>query len=140
MFKQVIYSSKLLPEYDLKEVYKILQTARTRNPELGLSGYLIYADGNFLQILEGVKAPLNNLLAKIYADPRHIDVKVISESDVKFLDFEKWAMGFANLVEDTDEELKAYMEELGQVDSFQPEQLTGEQAKKLLSMFANKVC
>jgi hypothetical protein len=138
MFKQIIYCSKLLPEYDLKEVYKILKTARSRNPELGLSGYLIYADGYFLQILEGVKAPLNSLMSKIYADPRHTDIKIIQEDDIKFLDFEKWAMGFANLVDDLGDDLKTYMEEMGQLNSFQPDKLTGEQAKKLLSLFANR--
>lgn len=138
MFKQIIYCSKLLPEYDLKEVYKILKKARSHNPEVGLSGYLIYADGYFLQVLEGFKAPLDALLKKICDDPRHTDIKIIQECEVKFLDFEKWSMGFANLVEDSSDELKSYMEELDQLNSFNPENLNSEQAKKLLSLFANR--
>ena len=100
MFKQVIYCSKLLPEYDLKEVYSILKKARETNPELGLSGYLIFGNDCFIQILEGFNAPLKMLMQKIMVDKRHTNIKVLQDEEIKFLEFQNWAMGFANLTEE----------------------------------------
>ena len=138
MFKQVIYCSKLLPEYDLKEVYSILKKARETNPELGLSGYLIFGNDCFIQILEGFNAPLTMLMQKIMADKRHTDIKILQDEEIKFLEFQNWAMGFANLTEEFSDELKEYMQEIGQYKSFDPEKLNAKQAKKILKLFSSR--
>lgn len=53
------------------EIDGILRQARRRNAETGVTGLLLYLEGNFLQLLEGEDPALNDTYERIKADVRH---------------------------------------------------------------------
>ena len=73
---------------------KILIQARANNRKRTLSGGLCFADGCFLQCLEGDEAILDALLLKLAADPRHCDLTVLFQKPIRQRDFADWEMKF----------------------------------------------
>ncbi len=53
---------------DSPALQSILDVARARNAELGITGMLVYSNARFLQVLEGEPGPLDALYA---AGPRN---------------------------------------------------------------------
>jgi hypothetical protein len=49
----------------------LLETCRKNNAALGVTGMLLYKDGNFRQVLEGDEGAMRGLYERIAADPRH---------------------------------------------------------------------
>jgi Sensors of blue-light using FAD len=78
---------------DLRE---LLDHARRSNAAKGITGALIYAEGIFLQILEGDKALLQDLMDKICRDVRHESVSVLRETEVPTANFANWKMAFVS--------------------------------------------
>ncbi len=84
-------ATRLMTREDLTD---ILEKARRKNVERGITGMLVYKDMSFLQILEGNKADISEVYDSIEDDPRHHRVKVLFEKEVKQREFGEWAMGF----------------------------------------------
>jgi len=66
----VYVSSATLP-FSGEDLRALLATCRENNAELGVTGMLLYKDGNFMQVLEGDEQAVRGLYARIAADPRH---------------------------------------------------------------------
>lgn len=94
MVYQVIYSSESTEPMASDELEEILEQARASNATQGITGALIYAEGHFLQVLEGDKARVQALMTKITRDPRHQAVKVLREGDVAAATFGSWNMAY----------------------------------------------
>jgi Sensors of blue-light using FAD len=91
MFERIAYVSRALATTGLREVYDIVRVANNRNAELGLTGALIFLDGCFLQVIEGLPGPLNDRFAIIAADSRHTEVCVRVSAKITTLAFpETW--------------------------------------------------
>lgn len=136
MLKEIIYCSQLAPGYDLKEVYKILHRSRENNETIGVSGYLIYGSRNFMQVIEGPEVSINGLWKKISEDPRHENIKTMSEKMIKNLSYQTWSMGFANLTENLHPTLKEILDEVGLLGDFNPYVLDSKRGLKILKLFA----
>jgi hypothetical protein len=78
------------------DLQEILDHARRSNAAKGITGALIYTEGTFLQILEGDKVLLHDLMAKIRLDVRHESVVVLRESEVPTAIFGSWKMAFVS--------------------------------------------
>ncbi len=92
---RLIYISEAHQKISYTDIDNILNVARIKNYELNITGILIYKDDMFVQLLEGPKSNVQNLLAKITNDPRHKNVRVIKEWDSNQpRAFEKWSMTF----------------------------------------------
>ena len=76
---------------------EILLTARKFNSEADISGLLLYAEGNFLQILEGDEERVNTLYAKIEMDHRHTGLIRLMEFHSNERNFPDWTMGYKRL-------------------------------------------
>lgn len=113
-------------------VARILAKSRTNNRLNGLVGVLYFGDGVFFQCLEGEEAAVNTLLAKLNADTRHKDLKVISRKYIDQLSFGDWAMKFAPL----DEKIQQFLKE-NNYQSFDPYQFSGEIINKFLNLLFN---
>ena len=57
--RQVLYGSSAVRPMTQAEIDVILEQARRRNIETGITGILFYLDGNFLQLLEGEEPALS---------------------------------------------------------------------------------
>lgn len=94
MLHQVIYSSRATRAMGVEDLRAILEDARGGNERREVTGALIYADGAFLQVLEGPKDTVMNLLGSIAADTRHTDVRVFHSAEVDHRVFAAWQMAY----------------------------------------------
>jgi hypothetical protein len=94
MAYQLIYSSQAITAMDLAELEKILAQARANNEARNVTGALIYMDEVFIQILEGDKDTVRELIRTIAADPRHTGIKVFYELELDERMFAGWRMAY----------------------------------------------
>jgi Sensors of blue-light using FAD len=73
--------------------HDIVSTARRRNAEQDISGFLMFDRERYHQILEGEAAPVDALFAKISTDPRHRDVELLLREPIVSRGFPDWSMG-----------------------------------------------
>ena len=85
-----------------EELVALLELSRGNNERAGLSGMLLYSSQSFLQVLEGEEGPLRATYARILADDRHMNLRMLSNADVPAPMFPDWTMGFEHV---DDEEL-----------------------------------
>ncbi|BAU52468.1 BLUF domain-containing protein [Mucilaginibacter gotjawali] len=76
---------------ELKDLLKVSHRNNTRD---GITGLLLYGDGNFIQLLEGEKETVQCSFERISADPRHKGVTIIDSGTLTDRNFPKWSMGF----------------------------------------------
>ncbi len=92
-----VYASDATHPFDAEQLRELLLKARQANDTLGVSGMLLYKAGYFLQLLEGPKAAIHNLMEKIRRDPRHRNVTMLAEGFENEYQFADWSMGFHDL-------------------------------------------
>jgi hypothetical protein len=91
---RLVYSSEAAPDLAPAELEGMLAESRIRNKAHGITGVLVFVDGAFLQILEGEKNDVVDLMSRIDRDPRHRGVKVFYEQDVDERAFDSWSMAY----------------------------------------------
>ena len=96
---QIVYASEATQDFPAAELKKLLLRSRLRNSEVGVTGMLVFHDGMFLQALEGESCAVNEVFARIEADPRHTGVAVLHRGPgPEQRVFGDWAMGFMDFV------------------------------------------
>ncbi len=96
MTYQIIYSSESTMPMQSDDLEELLERARAKNDKHGISGALVYADGMFLQILEGERADVQALMAKIVRDVRHESVSILREGEIASAKFASWKMAYVS--------------------------------------------
>ena len=92
-----VYASAAVRHFEASELTALLMAARQHNEGAGLTGMLLYTEGSFFQVLEGVPATVEALYAKIELDKRHEHVtKIVSEA-IPHRSFTEWTMGFSQV-------------------------------------------
>ena len=94
---QLVYVSSSIQPFTSSELLQLLDTSRQNNEKLGITGMLLYKDGDFMQALEGEEEPVHSLSARIAKDPRHKDIRILLEDAGTEREFPDWSMGFRNL-------------------------------------------
>ncbi len=93
--KSIVYRSRATRSPTLAALLGLLIEARGHNAAHAVSGVLLYADGQYLQLLQGDAATLDVLMASIARDPRHRDIAVLlDEEHARPPLFPGWSMGF----------------------------------------------
>jgi hypothetical protein len=98
------------------ELCLILEQSKKWNEDHGITGMLIYIEGQFarinsrsidsslcgrfMQILEGSKIEVERIFNIISADLRHHDLIVLKRADESVRNFESWTMGFRSFTLD----------------------------------------
>lgn len=85
---------KRMAESDIQE---ILDVSRRNNPSKGITGILFYRGDQFLQVLEGDQAVVQELLDTILCDPRQKGLAVLDEYSSAQRMFGQWAMSYRSL-------------------------------------------
>jgi hypothetical protein len=94
---RLVYVSAATTPFSKAELLDLLKLAREKNAGLGITGMLLYKDGDFLQLLEGEQAAVKALYEHIKKDPRHSGTIVVEEEETQSRLFEDWSMGFRDL-------------------------------------------
>jgi hypothetical protein len=87
-------ASNLLSE---DELTNILHRSRQKNSESGITGILLYFNGNIIQVLEGKQEEVNRVYDKIRQDPRHNQIIELYKSPIEQRAFPAWLMGYKTL-------------------------------------------
>lgn len=95
--KRIIYCSQATHDVSPDELVALLELARHRNEQDGLSGMLLYCSQSFLQVLEGDLAALESTYARIMGDDRHTNLRMLMDAEVPARLFPDWTMGFEHL-------------------------------------------
>ena len=94
---RVVYVSSEAGLFDKAALLDLLNKARENNHKLGVTGMLLYKDGDFIQLLEGERATVQALYRTIAGDPRHTGATLILEEETPERIFSDWSMGFRDL-------------------------------------------
>ena len=92
----LIYVSSAVVPFSPEELRMLLATSRHNNAQLGVTGMLLYKDGNFMQAIEGKEAVIRQLHRKIRLNPRHEGLITLLEKPIERRQFSDWSMGFKN--------------------------------------------
>lgn len=97
MLFHTLYMSSAREPLGDAELNALLNTARHNNKEVGVTGMLLYSDGNFIQYLEGEEADVRTVYARIDRDPRHTGVMLVSNGPIEMRAFADWSMGLHSI-------------------------------------------
>ncbi|WP_210394643.1 BLUF domain-containing protein [Motiliproteus sediminis] len=135
---QLCYISSARYSMGIAELDMLLTKARRNNRDLDITGMLLYADGSFLQILEGDEYRVRALYEHICRDSRHSQIFVLHEAEVSKRQFPDWSMGFRLL------DLEELSHQAGFADLLQPNSTLAEKmsarpslAYRMLLSFSN---
>ncbi len=95
----LVYVSSAVELFSQAELRTLLDTSRRNNTRSGITGMLLYKDGNFMQVLEGPAAALREVHERIGRDPRHTGLITLMERPIAQRQFVDWSMGFRNLAD-----------------------------------------
>ncbi len=116
------------------ELIALLEQSRVNNAMRNVTGMLLYMDGCFFQVLEGEKAIVDHLYAKISKDKRHLRVMKLIEEPLKKRSFNKWTMGYQQVSRVELANVTGLTDFLDR-DSNSFETLEISRARKLIEMF-----
>ena len=92
----LIYVSRCKQPMTQDALLEMLQPIQNHNRQNGVSGCLIYQDGEFMQLLEGKQQVLHALRDSIRADNRHEDFRIVAEGPLLQRIFNDWGMLLGN--------------------------------------------
>ena len=93
--RSIIYVSTAVSLFTEQQLESLLVEARRLNLESGVTGVLLYCDGNFMQCLEGPPDSLQTTYDRILASRRHTNVVQLLDRRIEARSFAEWQMGFA---------------------------------------------
>lgn len=93
----IVYVSSAAQAFSRAELLDILAKSRANNTQLGVTGMLLYKDGNIIQVLEGEESVVQKLYAKIASDVRHQGLITLVQGTIAARQFPDWSMGFYDL-------------------------------------------
>lgn len=97
MLRRLIYGSRAVNPLQQEDLLKILAAARQHNASHAITGMLVFANGDFLQVLEGKHPDIEALYLRICADARHRNCRVLIDTEIQERIFSDWSMGFREI-------------------------------------------
>ena len=95
----LVYTSRAVSAPSNTDLLAQLLVYREKNIRLGITGLLLYKQGEFMQALEGDEPAVRSLFSTIGKDPRHERIHLLTTLEVPRRQFPQWSMGFKNLDE-----------------------------------------
>ena len=129
------YVSTATRELSQDDLNELLAQCRKNNAKLGITGMLLYKDGNFMQVLEGEETAVRSIYAKISGDPRHKGEILLQQGTEEERQFPGWSMGYRNLESQDAGSIPDYSEFLNTPLTGQEFSKTPGRAQKLLLSF-----
>ncbi|MDT0631148.1 BLUF domain-containing protein [Rubrivirga sp. S365] len=126
---QVVYGSATPHLLSRDELLDILRVSRRNNAAAGVTGALLYTEGNVMQVLEGPGPAVEATYARIARDPRHHRVLPLIRGPVEARSFPDWSMGLCD-VHGLDDEDRAATRSLLDLTAPGP-----DRARRLLASF-----
>lgn len=106
------YFSTSTGELGKDELVDLLARSRANNRAAGLTGLLLYADGSFVQTLEGPDEVVEETFRRISRDVRHRSVSIALREQITERHFPDWSMGFREVSRDETESMPGFSDYL----------------------------
>ena len=90
--KTYLSQSKL--DWTDEAIDELLERSKRNNATRGITGAMIYANGYFMQLIEGPQIAIDELYSAIEADPRHEVLSLLRNQEIKDRHFSDWAMEY----------------------------------------------
>jgi hypothetical protein len=107
---QLIYRSVATRVPSGDALARMVEQARINNYSQDITGVLFYAEGRFLQVLEGEEEPIEALYEHIRQDSRHTNVVRMHSASVGQRLFAGWSLGFGQVAARALARLSAYLD------------------------------
>ena len=92
---RMVYISEATAPMTGPSLQQLVSGCSQRNRQKGISGLLLHAAGNFIQVLEGDVIKVPALFAKIVNDARHKNVRLLQQEMIDNRLFPDWGMQLA---------------------------------------------
>lgn len=93
---QLIYISSATKSLARAEFLELVAQSQSNNDAVGITGILMYKDGNFMQVMEGDQELIAKLYSTIKVDPRHTLVSIIQEGPISLREYPGWSSSYFN--------------------------------------------
>lgn len=93
----LVYVSSAVRKFSDAELRELLRESRERNHRCGITGMLLYHDGNFIQALEGPEEAVLSTFGRISVDPRHTGIIKLLHQPIDERQFPQSSMGFRSV-------------------------------------------
>ena len=90
--KTYLSQSKL--DWTDEAIDELLERSKRNNATRKITGAMIYANGFFMQLIEGPQIAVDELYSAIEADPRHEVLSLLHNQEIKDRHFSDWAMEY----------------------------------------------
>ena len=104
------YVSSATGLFSTEQLHELLAKARVANERDGITGMLLYKDGNFMQTIEGPAPAIDALRERIELDPRHRGIIFLRSGSREQRLFDGWSMGFTDLTHGAMSDVPGYTE------------------------------
>ena len=90
----IAYVSSAVFSFNDTTLLDLVDQCQRTNAKLGVTGILVYSDGNFMQVIEGADLPTHALYDRIQRDVRHRAVNTIHQQLIQVREFLGWSMAY----------------------------------------------
>ncbi|MEL7187981.1 MAG: BLUF domain-containing protein [Pseudomonadota bacterium] len=90
--RRVIYTSHASERFKEGDLFRLVSASSRYNGQVGVTGFLLYANGRFLQLLEGPDDQVTQLFALIKSDVRHDRCEIVLDEQIAANLFANWSM------------------------------------------------
>ena len=132
---RMAYISTASKLFDSAELREMLKESNVRNKAAGITGMLLYKEGQFMQVLEGEADAVIATFSRISKDPRHRGIMVLVKGAVQERRFPQWSMAFRDLNLPDHQEVPGFSEFLNTPLTGKEFNGDPEQCEKLLLVF-----
>jgi len=138
-FLSIVYVSSATRLLRGDELVELLKVSQRNNERVGITGLLLYKDGNFMQVIEGPSEAVRTLYERIKQDSLNTGVYTLMERSIREREFPDWTMAFQNVAELPAEALAGFSSFL--TDTFTADSFRRNpgRAHKLLLMFRDNM-
>jgi Sensors of blue-light using FAD len=91
----IVYVSTAIAPFSDWQLENLLIEARDLNLQNGITGVLLYSEGNFMQCFEGAPEPMRKTYDRIRASRRHTGLIELLNEPMDTRTFPDWQLGFA---------------------------------------------
>ena len=92
MLCRLMYRSTVVSPFDFDDLRSILAAGERNNPSQGITGVLLMASTQFLQVMEGPSDNVNQLYRTLQRDTRHERLQLLEFKAIEQRLFDGWAM------------------------------------------------
>jgi hypothetical protein len=121
-----------------QDLLDLLKQARENNEKYNVTGLLLYAKENFMQVLEGEAAIVDEIYEAILRDDRNTRNTIIQRKNIESRNFPQWSMGFKTYNDIPPKMIRGYSNFLSEKVS--PEDIEKQQNGILSLLNGFKIC